>query len=214
MGSYSDSEILRERFGMTGEIVLDPVFLCGKECFEKAAMNAPCKSSEKADSFIFNYIKYGNERKRLFLTRCAEIITPNSFSPVRSFININMFPESKEMLGAETAWHITVEDWLYYLINSEFVLTDDIYGIYFALVFNKPFAFIESLSHKDISTVSSFLSSLGLEDRIVFTEDDLRTKEYLFRQPVRYKKVNKLLDRMRDSSLAWLRSKLSDKQEV
>ena len=214
VGSCSDADTLRERFGMSAETVLDPVFLCGRECFEKAAANAPCKGAEKAGSFIFNYIKYGNERKRLFLNRCAEILTPNNFSPVRTFININMFPESKEMLGTEVAWHITAEDWLYYLINSEFVLTDDIYGIYFALVFNKPFAFIESLSHKDISTVSTFLSSLGLEDRIVFTEDDLRTKEYLFRQPVRYKKVNRLLDGMRDSSLAWLRTKLSDQEEV
>lgn len=210
VGSFSDSETLLERYGMKSETVLDPVFICGTECFEKAAKNAPCIKSEKAVTFIFNYIKYGNERKREFLKRGAEILTPNNFSPVRNFININMFPESKEMLGCDAAWHITVEDWLYYLIHSEFVLTDDIYGIYFALVFNKPFAFIESLSHNNINTVTAFLSSLGLEDRIVFTEDDLRKKEYLFRLPIRYKKVNKLLDSMRTSSVGWLKMHLSN----
>ena len=210
VGNCSDSDVLSERYGMKSEVVLDPVFICGTECFEKAAENAPCKSSEKSASFIFNYIKYGNERKRQFLNRGAEILTPNNFSPVRSFININMFPESREMLGTEVAWHITVEDWLYYLINSEFVLTDDIYGIYFALVFNKPFVFIESLSNRNTGSVSTFLASLGLEDRIVFTEDDLRKKEYLFRLPVRYKRVNKLLDSMKAASLEWLRSHLSN----
>ncbi len=208
-GDHENSEILKDRFGMKCGIVLDPVFVCDKSEFEKAAKNAPCIESEKSSSFIFNYIKRGNSRKREFLLRGGEILTPNNFSPVRSFININMFPESKEMLGTDVAWHITAEDWLYYLIHSEFVLTDDIYGVYFALIFNKPFVYIDSLSSKAAVPVCEFLSALGLEDRIVYTEEDLRKKEYLFRMPIRYNKVNKLLDNLKEQSREWLMTHLS-----
>lgn len=209
VSNYHDLDILRERFGLLGEIVLDPIFLCDKEQFETAAAQAPCIPDETEDSFIFTYIKYGTPRKREFVLRGNDILTPNHYSPMRSFININTFPESREMFGLEVAWHITVEDWLYYLKHSEFVITDDFYGVCFAIVFNKPFVFIESVNYEGMNQVKALLESLNLEERVVYTEDDFKKKEYLFRMPVRYKKVNRLLDIMREQSLAWLRDELS-----
>lgn len=71
------------------------------------------------------------------------------------------------------------------IINSEFVITDDYYGVCFALIFNKPFVFIESASYEGLNNVKALLCSLNLEERIVHCEDDFKKKEYLFRLPVR-----------------------------
>ena len=212
VGSYNDLDILRERFGIDAEIVLDPVFLCDKKFFEEAAANAPCIYDEVDRSFIFTYVKYGNPRKRELILRGNDILTPKNFSPLRNFININTYPESRDMLGLNVAWYITVEDWLYYLINSEFVITDDFYGVCFAIIFNKPFVFVESVSYDGINNVKALLSSLNLEERIINTEDDYKRKEYLFRLPIRYKKVNRLLEVMKAQSFGWLKSKLSDNE--
>lgn len=210
VNNYHSLDILHERFGLDGEIVLEPLFLCDPQHFRDAAAQAPCIQDENASSFIFNYIKYGTKRKRQLVLRGNDILTPKHFSPMRNFININEFPESKAMLGLDTAFHITVEDWLYYLINSEFVITDDYYGICFAIIFHKPFIFIESVNYEGIGNVHALLSSLNLDERIVNTEDDFKKKEYLFRMPVRYQKVDRILAIMKQQSLAWLNGKLND----
>lgn len=214
VSNFENQEILRERFGIDGEIVLDPVFLCGTQSFVSAAEKAPCRTAEKENRFIFTYIKHGNARKRELVLRGNDILAPKSFSPMRCFIDINAYPESKAALGLEVAWHITVEDWLYYIINSEFVITDDYYGICFALIFNKPFVFVESVNYAAMNNIKALLSSLGLEERIVNTEDDFRKKEYLFRMPIRYKKVNRLLQSMKEKSLKWLNEALNDKNQA
>lgn len=207
--NYNNYDILQERFGIDPEIVLDPVFLCDRSDFERIASEAPCRGDEIDDTFIFNYIKAGTKRKREFLLRGNEILTPNHYSPMRNFININTFPESKKMLCLDVAFHITVPDWLYYISHSEFVLTDDFYGVCFALIFNKPFIFLESVNFDGMENVRSLLCSLDLEERIVYLEDDFKKKEYLFRMPVRYKKVNKLLDTLRQQSSKWLDRQLN-----
>lgn len=212
--NYNNFDILQERFGIEPEIVLDPVFLCDKASFEQVASEAPCRFDETDSTFIFNYIKAGTKRKREFLLRGNEILTPNNYSPMRNFININTFPESKKMLGLDVAFHITVPDWLYYISHSEFVLTDDFYGVCFALIFNKPFIFLESVNFDGMENVRSLLCSLDLEERIVYLEDDFRKKEYLFRMPVRYNKVNRYLDALRQQSLDWLDRQLNGTRET
>ena len=207
VGSYQSHDLLEERFGLDSEIVIDPVFLCNPEKFEAIAAEAPCRMDEIDNTFIFNYIKSGTKRKREFLMRGNEILTPNHYSPMRNFININLFPESKKALGLEVAYHITVPDWL-------FVVTDDFYGVCFAIIFNKPFIFLESEGFDGMENVRSFLCSLGLEERIVYLEDDFKKKEYLFRMPVRYKKVNKLLSALKEQSLGWLKQQLEKEKAV
>ncbi len=209
VGSYMNLDILQDRFGLDAEIVLDPVFLCDRTRFEEIAAEAPCIESETDDTFIFNYIKGGSKRKREFLLTGNEILTPNHYSPMRNFININTFPESKKMLGLDVAFHITVPDWLYYISHSEFVVTDDFYGVCFAIIFNKPFIFLESVNYDGMESVKALLCSLNLEERIVYLEDDFKKKEYLFRMPIRYKKVNNLLEALKEQSLSWLNSQLN-----
>ena len=208
VNNYISADILYSRFGIDGETVLDPVFLCSTEEYEKAAANAPCRGQESDSTFIFTYIKGGSKRKREFVLLGNDILASRSFSPMRSFIDINAFPESREMFGLDVAFHITVEDWLYYMIHSEFVITDDYYGVCFAIIFNKPFVFIDSLSYDGLNNVYALLSSLGLEDRMVNVDDDFKDKEYLFRMPIRYNKVNRRLSAMREQSAGWLRSRL------
>ena len=212
VNNFYNLEVLQNRFGVEGETVIDPVFLCDKALYEKAAGEALGQFEESESSFIFTYIKAGNPRKKQFILRGAEIFTKGGISPIRSFVNINVFLESVEMFGMDVSCSISVEDWLYYIINSRFVITDDYYGVCFALIFNKPFVFIESLSFDGLNNVKALLSSLDLEERIVYLEDDFRKKEYLFRLPVRYNKVNKLLDEMKEQSLSWLKNKLCSKE--
>lgn len=210
--SLEESLILSDIFHIQPEIVLDPVFLCDKASYLMCAEQAVAKKIEKENHFIFTYIKNGNERKRSFVLKGNNILLETYLAPLRNFIDINRYPESKASLGLDPAYHILVEDWLYYLINSDFVITDDYYGMCFAILFEKNFVVICDKGIKDISRYTTLLNQLDLMERLVYTNDDFKKKEYLFRKPIRYNKVNSKLTEMQQSSYKWLSDLIANKE--
>lgn len=209
VSQYNDSEIMGQYYGINPSIVMDSVFLCGKDVFIKAAENSKAKKSETDKSFIFSYIKRGNPRKKELILRGNEILAPKNFSPMRNFVDIGNFSESRDKLGIECAYHNSVEDWLFYIINSEFVVTDDFYAVCLAVIFNKPFIYVENENYEGLKRVQTLLSSLGLDGRIVLTKEDYKLKEFLFRMPVRYAKVNRILENLVEESYTWLKNMLA-----
>jgi len=209
--SFEESLKISDYYYILPEIVLDPVFLCDKSNYLACANASVAKEVEKESSFIFTYIKNGNQRKRSFIQSGNSILLETCYSPLRNFIDINRYPESKAALGLEPAYHILVQDWLHYLIHSDFVITDDYYGMCFALLFEKNFVVVLDRGTKDSSRYTTLLEQLGLTERLLFTDEDFKRKLYLFRKPVRYQVVTEKLEELRKSSYAWLKSML-DKQ--
>lgn len=205
---YKESALLQDLFHITPEMVLDPVFLCDKQFYIDCAARSAANNVEREKSFIFSYIECCDKRKRQFLLRGNDILLGNHYSPLRNFIDINRFPESKALLGLDPAYHIRVDDWLHYLIHSEFVITDTYYGMCFALLFEKPFVVLANVDLPDLYRYQALLQPLGLEERLVILQDDLKKKEYLFRKPIRYQKVNAILAQMRQDSETWLKTQL------
>ena len=81
-----------------------------------------------------------------------------------------------------------------------------------ALIFEKPFVVLAQKDMPDLSRYVSLLELLELEERIVYMTDDFRTKEYLFRKPVRYNKVSGLLDKLRTDSYNWLKNMIGGEE--
>ena len=251
VNNFDNVEMARDYFGIDADVVADPIFMCGNECFETIAANASCKAQEDDDdTFIVSYIRNPDPRKAQLVFKGNEILTPNNYSPLRNLADIKTVSEltaekvkdekktilkavsdmiegyvedKKEKKEEDTRFGLTpvkssaVEDWLYYILNSEFLITDDYYAVCLALSFNKPFVFVESKNYEGMQNVQALLSQLGLEERIVCTEDDFKSKEYLFRMPIRYNKVNKVLDTIKKQSYEWLGAQLevkSDKSDV
>lgn len=206
--SYNESFVMHHAFGIQSEIVLDPVFLCDKEIYRALSEDSAAKNVEQEDGFVFSYIKNGDRRKRSLLLRGYEILLEKYNHPLRNFIDINRYPESKKALGLTPAYHILVDDWLYYLIHSDFVITDDYYGVCFALIFRKNFVAMCSRDMADLSRFTTLLDLLGLTERLVYLDEDFKTKEYLFRKPIRYEIVGKRIEEMTESSLQWLKKAL------
>lgn len=211
---YKEAKLLHNLFHITPEMVLDPVFLCDKQFYINCANRSAAKQVETAESFIFSYIECCDDRKRQFLLKGNDILLGNHYSPLRNFIDINRFPESKALLKLDPAYHIRVEDWLYYLIHSEFVITDNYYGMCFALIFEKPFVVLANMDLSNLYQYQALLQPLDLEERIVILQEDLKKKEYLFRKPIRYDRVNKILSQMKQDSEVWLKKQLGISQPV
>ncbi len=92
-------------------------------------------------------------------------------------------------------------DFLSYIKNCTYFITDSFHGTAFALNFNKQF--IEILpNNKTGSRNQSILRLTGLENRIITDYNDFSICNYL----IDYKKVNKILDKERIKSLAILKN--------
>lgn len=204
----ANQNALREYFNIDSPTVLDPVFLCDKQAFVDPANGSEAKRSERSDKFIFASIEGGDARKKEFILQGNRVLLHNGGSPLRLMIDINRFPESRNAIDLEPAALIHVEDYLYYLINSEFVFTDNIYAMYLAVIFEKPFAALANIDDPDLYRFKEFLSMIGLDERLVILQDDFKYREYLFRKPVNYKKVNSRLGQLRADSMTLLHKAL------
>lgn len=204
-----EAELLETQFAVSAQMVLDPVFLCNPQAYtDCAAVSAASHVETPGQTFLFTSVENCDPRKRAFLLRGNAILCREKQSPLRNFIDINRFPESKELLGLDPAYHIRVEDYLYYIQHSEFVITDNYYAMCMALIFEKPFVVLANEDLPDLYRFQNLLDPLGLSERLVILQTDLKKKEYLFRKPVRWQLVRKALETRRAESLAWLKAQL------
>lgn len=210
----SNADIIKRQFSLDSDIVLDPVFLCDRSFYIDCAARSAARLNDNAPSYIFVHMDQGDKRKKHFIQRGNDILLLRNGIPLRCMIDINRFPESKEALGLDPAYFIRTEDWLHYVINSEFVITDNIYAMYFALIFEKPFAVLVNEDEPNLKRLKEFLTPLGLTERIVILQGDLKTKEYLFRKPVKYGKVSAILNDLRNESMNWLTESLKINREA
>ena len=210
----ANADILRQQFSVESDIVLDPVFLCDKSFYTNCAAHSAARLNDNAPSYIFVHMDQGDSRKKKFILRGNDILLMRNGVPIRCMIDINRYEESKEALGLAPAYFIRTEDWLHYIINSEFVITDNIYAMYFALIFEKPFAVLVNEDEPNLKRFKEFLTPLGLSERIVILQGDLKIKEYLFRKPVKYSKVSAMLNDLRNESMNWLTDNLKIHREA
>lgn len=199
---------LEDYFNIKPHIVLDPVFLCGREIFEKCAGRSEAAQNDKNDNFIFVSIEDFTSRKREFVLYGNRILLQNKGSLFRAFGNMKAKSSRDEESGFELAAHVCIEDYLYYLSNSEFVFADNLYAMYLAIVFKKPFAVFVNKEDAGLFQFREFLKSLGLEERLVILQDDFKDKEYLFRKPINYQRVDDRLEKMRAESIETLNKTL------
>ncbi len=188
------------------EHVLDPVFLCRKEVFDQAALEASCKVEKP---FIFSYLlkKEASEDKK----RILEALKNELKIDAKICGNPNNLAVSKQTYGEDVLPVISVETWLWNIQNCEMYIGDSYHGLCFALLYHKPFL-ITYGKKSDITTHQRFESLLrlcNLEDRILYGKE-MNTQRALeiFHSPINWEDVESRLDEYRHSSTEWIKKVL------
>lgn len=110
--------------------------------------------------------------------------------------------------GFDTSGHIySVPEWLAGFQRANFIVTDSFHGMAFSILFEKNFI---AIGNKDrgIERFTSLLSQLGLEDRLVFSDHDLKPDLFT---AIDYARVNKALQPLREQAMKFLTDALSEK---
>lgn len=105
---------------------------------------------------------------------------------------------------------VSVADWLWYIDNSEYVLTDSFHCVVFCILFHKKFIVVKNHSRgKGMNErFSSLLGRTNLMYRCVGLDESAESvKERLFRH-VDWNSVDCIVDEWRQNSLNWLKTAL------
>lgn len=198
--------LAKETFGVDATWVMDPVFLCDKKHYKDLA-NASGISKNKPH--IFGYILDPTGEKNKILDYCSKKLK----LPVELYSEIIFNPTAESIANAEKQFKLkllqgNINERLYSLINSDFIVADSFHGICFAIIFNKPFiAILNSL--RGASRFYTILGKLNLLNRMVTNLDDLTNHAELLSTNIDFTESQEILANEKNRCLTWLQESIS-----
>lgn len=175
--------------GVEAKQVLDPTFLLSKQEWEKLLPKRECNEkyvlvyqlhpNKKFDKYAKDFAK----SKGLKLYRISHCF----HHAIRSGKFISCPP---------------IEEFMWYIKNAEYFLTDSFHGTAFSIGFNTQF--VNVLPSKYSERISSILQLIGYEDRILQSYDDFNITD----NRIDYSRVNKIIEAERNNSYQILKEML------
>ncbi len=188
-------ELVRRFTGKPVEFVTDPTILLDLEVYENLILKS---RAEKPDNnYVFYYQPHSADGAILSLVN--KIARYNKLDVVHTFAEIPeiMFPNNS--YGAR---FLGPYEFLDYIKNASMVITRSYHAAVFSILFHKPFYVY--VDKKTGSRFESLLTTLGLEDRLVY--DYIKPEDVSFE--IDYTAVDERLKAFKESSIAYLKKAL------
>lgn len=197
----SGVDILREHYGIEGEWVLDPVFLCRREDYDTL-----CECAERQESpYVVSYVLEPDDAIRHHIA---------AISAERGARAINMvdaqrdYEEMQRRFGTgQIAREVSPEQWVRNIRDCDFFITDSFHGVCYALMFNRPFLCVAP-PERGRARFDSLLGLVGLQRCMLspnYTEEEWNAAV----APIDWAQVNGILQGERMKARAWLENALN-----
>lgn len=199
----SGVKLAKTYYGVDAKQVLDPIFLVKKELFIRLAESG--EQTEIDANYLFTYVLDVTPEKEKIL---------NLFS---SHMNLKLsaaLDGDREHNSGKYAWNIPtvydlkIEDWLSYIKNCSFMVTDSFHGMCFAILFHKQFIAIGN-DGRGNTRFESILALLGLSDRLVYSEKELDAVLRGELPSIDYQSIDLKLETLITESRNWLQRALN-----
>lgn len=185
------ANILRDKFSLNVEQVLDPTFLLDNYDLIEKDSTLDASGALWFDKYIINdlwlnAINYVAEQKKLIIRADTNLIqiTGIPFNPV-----------------------VTIADWLKLVKTSDFIFTDSFHCTVFCILYRKQF--ISTPSYKGgEGRMIDLLNKLGLEDRFYNNPSSVIDNAKKWQAPIKYDKVFEKINVLRIESKEYLKKSL------
>ena len=173
------------------EQVVDPVLLLKDVDFDKIIEEPKIK-----EDYILVYQLHDNKKFEKYTQKIAK---EKNMKLIRVSPSLTNFFKC-----GKTVYLPTPREFLGYIKNAKFIITDSFHGTAFSLIFNKKF--VDIPPQNGITRIESVLRVFGLENRLVknYDEYDILDKD------IDYDRVNAIIDAQRLSSLQKLKDALKN----
>ncbi len=175
----SGVKLCKRYFGIDAVHLLDPTMLLEKEDY----INLVIAEDEPVHrGNVMTYFLDRTEEKDLMVDMICQRLYGTSFSvmPEKQYCEVGPRGLSRCIFPSVTSW-------LRGFMDADYVVTDSFHGTVFSIIFNKPFIAIAN-KERGLSRFSSLLKMFGLEDRLVFSAEDLTVE--LLSGKMDFNKVN------------------------
>ena len=201
--------ICKDEFGISAELLSDPVFLCPVEKYNE--LIAEASDFKVEGDYIFAYILDPNEKIGASIQKIAEETQKKVIVVFNESGDKESFKERLKISSELVSYELdpTVNEWLYLYKNSQYVLTDSFHGTCFSIIFQKPFVVMKNVGRGG-ARFPFLLGELGLLDRMIEKPEDFVSKfnEAGFNVNIDYTSVNEVILEKRKESIAWLKNHL------
>lgn len=167
---------------------LDPTLLLSAEEYTSAF-----ELQESDEEYIFLY-QLGSDSKLLDYANMIALQYNCKLIALAAYSDFYFVP------GTQVVFNIKPEQWMEYIKNAKLVLTDSYHGMIFSIIFRRPFYVLTEVKYNLIRVVD-LLAGLKLEDRKLSALSDVRDADF----SIDYSETEKILERRKEESLAFLR---------
>lgn len=178
-------DLCHDLYGVDAAWVSDPVFLLDAKAYDTLLCGTPVSEEEP---YIAVYFLNPTEEKRKLCLQIrqklggirlinmmdANLRTMDYYLKVLEYDNIKM--------------DLTVEEWLSYIRNADFVITDSYHGTCFSMIFEKKFVTVKNRESDRFATFALFPE---IQNRIL--ENDAQYDAAEFTEDIDYAEVNRKL---------------------
>ena len=184
--------------------MLDPVFIAERKIFDELADSV----DHGGEKFIAAYILDPTPEKTGLIARISEKLG----LPVKALIDgmPAKYNENKEKMGLPIVEKPSVEQWIHYFKNAEFIITDSYHGTCFSIIFKKKFIAIGN-ALRGLARFNTIFDIIGNRERLI-VDPAAPLPERLITADIDYDDIEQKLRPHIDFSKNWLNNAIySDK---
>lgn len=186
-------DLCKNKLGVDATHLLDPTLLLTADDYSEI-INRPKENKE-----LFTYVLDESKEKQDFINEVSQKLNLKQHTNQGISFNANVKRPLEELIKPP------LETWLQGFRDAEFVITDSFHGTVFSIINKKPFISLVNVE-RGASRFESFLSKLGLEERMVY---DVETfDQNLLEKNIDYEAVHQKLNVLKEESLNFLKENL------
>lgn len=197
--------ICKDYFEVPATHVMDPVFLLSADEYETLASKAKNKPEGRFMTIYALSPKDELNQAFQFVSQKLQLPRINMGSG-----NPRKYEIKKKNFDMPYCENLQMEEWLYNIKNSEFVITDSYHCVCFSIIFRKPFVLIQK--SWAVSRIESLLKKLQLTDRWFTSLEELKNNSEILEKNIDYDSVYKILEKEICNSKNWLREALNSEK--
>lgn len=189
--------LCREHLDVKAVTMLDPTMLLDKEEYINLVFS---EDEAEHDGNVMIYFLDRTEFKDTITKEICKKLNGRPFcvTPEKQYSEVG--PK-----GLYKCVYPSVTSWLKGFLAAEYIVTDSFHGTVFSIIFNKPFIAVAN-KERGLSRFISLLKMFGLEDRLVFSIEDV-TEDLIFRE-IDFVRVNSLIKTEQAKSFSFLKESL------
>lgn len=198
----SGQELLSKYYGVEGAWILDPVFLCGTECYEELLKDTEVPQKP----YLLSYVLEPDAAIRRHIETIAAQRGLDIINMVDAEGDFDTLSERFGGIG-NIARGVSPEQWLANIQGCAYFVTDSFHGVCFALLYHRPFLCVAP-PIRGLARFTSLLELTGLQRCLLapdYTEEDWNAAT----APIDWESVQAQLERAIHQGRAWLHRALT-----